>query len=362
MTFAWNTVSPYPSRRSVWNVQTSQDLIIAEDDPYFFLQAGEFVPKSQRKAEPEPESVAGEDVERFVASLIPTFLSVDTQGRVIRMETLSKVRHSFSLSHTIFIRRGSLLQTIAPGMRLGWFTCNPLFADRLERIGETSTQSPCGLGQALFMALISQWTFSGYVRWLRGLRTQYRQRRDFFIDCLADEFDLFPTSSSAISPMWASATVVSDRTFTVLSAYARGGSAHEKTTRRPLLSFVPPSSGMFVWLELYFGDVPDETDEDGSVKTPEYQFWERLADAGVLAVPGSYFLPERYAVGGSTSDGGASARVSPSVSADGRIGHLRLSYTPADVSASFYFIFPPLAPYLLIDVARIAFTGERRWR
>jgi aromatic amino acid aminotransferase I / 2-aminoadipate transaminase len=327
-----------------WDVQTSQDLIIAEDDPYFFLQVGEFVPKSLRKSEPEPESVTGEDVERFVASLVPTFLSVDTQGRVIRMETLSKVRHSLSLSRTLFIRRGSLLQTIAPGMRLGWFTCSPLFADRLERIGETSTQSPCGLGQALFMALISQWTFDGYVRWLRGLRAQYRHRRDFFVDCLADEFDLFPTPASAVSPRWSSATVVGDHTFTVLSAYARGGNVHEKTTRHPLLSFMPPSSGMFVWLELYFGEVPDETDEDGSVKTPEHQFWERLVNAGVLAVPGSYFLPERYALGGGTGtgDGGASAPTLSAVSAEGRVGYLRLSYTPADVSAkplSFFSFF-----------------------
>jgi hypothetical protein len=52
------------------------------------------VPKSQRKTEREPESATGEDVERFVASLIPTYLSVDTQGRVIRMDSLSKVRQS----------------------------------------------------------------------------------------------------------------------------------------------------------------------------------------------------------------------------------------------------------------------------
>ena len=220
-------------------------------------------------------------------------------------------------------------------MRLGWFTCSPLFAERLERIGETSTQSPCGLGQVLFMALVSQWTFDGYVRWLRGLRTQYKHRRDFFVDCLADEFDLFPTPTSAVSSKWAEATASGDHTFTVLSAYARGSnSTNEKTTRRRLLSFVPPSSGMFVWLELYFGDVPDETDEDGSVKTPEQQFWEHLADAGVLAVPGWFFLPEKYALG--SDNGGATAPASPSPSADGQIGHLRMSYTPADVS-----VIPP---------------------
>jgi aromatic amino acid aminotransferase I len=124
----------------------------------------------------------------------------------------------------------------------------------------------------------------------------------------------------------------------VLSAYAREGSPNEKTTRRPLLSFVPPSSGMFVWLELYFGDVPDETDEDGSVKTAEHQFWEHLADAGVLTVPGWFFFPGGYAVDG--NNGGASAPASPSASVDGRIGHIRLSYTPADVSATPFLFYP----------------------
>jgi hypothetical protein len=115
---------------------------------------------------------------------------------------------------------------------------------------------------------------------------------------------------------------------------------------------------MFVWLELYFGDVPDETDEDGSVKTPEQQFWECLADAGVLAVPGSYFLPERYALG--DKNAGASAPASPSASVGCRIGHMRLSYTPADVS-----------PHLLSSSPRAIFAdrrgpnrvcGGRRWR
>ena len=59
-------------------------------------------------------------------------------------------------------------QTVAPGVRLGWFTCNPMFAERLERQGETSTQSPCGLGQALVTKLLSTWKYEGYIRWLRG--------------------------------------------------------------------------------------------------------------------------------------------------------------------------------------------------
>ena len=197
-------------------------------------------------------------------------------------------------------------------MRLGWFTCSPLFAERLERIGETSAQNPCGLGQTLVMALLTQWTLDGYVRWLRGLRTQYRHRRDFFVDCLEEEFELLPEAGTASE---------------LLCAYPRGVSPDEKMrTRRPLLSFVPPSSGMFVWVKLYFGDVPDKRDEsDGSVLTPERQFWVRLTEAGVLVAPGWFFSPDTSTV----QDGGM-----PPSEADRQIGHIRISYTPSDVSAS----------------------------
>ena len=71
----------------------TQDIVIAEDDPYFFIQMGKFVPKSQRKAA-EDEAPAGEEVSRFIDSLVPSFLRIDTQGRVIRMDTFSKVRPS----------------------------------------------------------------------------------------------------------------------------------------------------------------------------------------------------------------------------------------------------------------------------
>ncbi|KAF8494205.1 PLP-dependent transferase [Russula emetica] len=178
-------------KKAIYDVCVEYDIIIAEDVPYFFLRV------RAKKS-------------------YSTFLRIDTQGRVIRMDTFSKE------------------------MLLGWFTCSPLFAERLERMGEISTQAPCGLGQALVLALLSQWTFDGY------------------------EFDLIPTLPLAISGSWAAAAAGGDQM--VLSAYRRGKKS------RPLLSFVPPSAsvGMFVWVELYFGDMPDKTDEeDGSVLTLE---------------------------------------------------------------------------------------------
>ena len=162
------------------------------------------------------------------------------------------------------------------------------------------------------MGLITQWTFPGYVRWLQGLRAQYRHRRDFFVDCLAEEFDLLPAPASAVHGAQAA-----DDHVMVLSGYPRGSALKEKT--RPLMSFVPPSSGMYVWIQLHFGDVPDKKDEKtGTVLTPERQFFDRLAEGGVLVAPGWIFSPLEKQV--------------LSMSADRQIGHMRLSYTPADVS------------------------------
>lgn len=163
--------------------------------------------------------------------------SVDTQGRVIRLDTFSK--------------------TIAPGVRLGWFTCNLLFAERLERHGETSTQAPCGLGQSLVTKLLLTWKYDGYVRWLRGLRIQYGLRRDLFIDILSEEFDLHASVGSASMGAWSGQTVYTAYAkpkSTSLFGSAMGMMSEKRAlieTRsqsRRLLSFVAPSSGMFVWV------------------------------------------------------------------------------------------------------------------
>lgn len=51
----------------------------------------------------------------------------DYEGRVVRLDTFSK--------------------TVAPGSRLGWVTGSPVLVDRILRVGEVSTQAPCGFGQ-----------------------------------------------------------------------------------------------------------------------------------------------------------------------------------------------------------------------
>lgn len=70
------------------------DIIICEDEPYYCLFTGDWTPKNhkseksivaQRQIDAEKkEGKEGQDA--FLKALPPTYLTVDYQGRVIRMD------------------------------------------------------------------------------------------------------------------------------------------------------------------------------------------------------------------------------------------------------------------------------------
>ncbi|KAJ3558312.1 hypothetical protein NM688_g998 [Phlebia brevispora] len=241
-------------KKAIYDICVEYDVIIVEDDPYYFLQQGDYKPKSERTV-----ATVKHSADKFLSGLAPSYLKFDYQGRVIRLDTFSKY--------------------VAPGSRLGWFTCSPQMAERLERQGETTTQAPCGFGQSLITKLLTTWKYDGYVRWLHGLAVEYKSRRDYFIDCLADEFHL--KSNQAIAEgIWAGCDV--------LEAYGKcDGMVEKYSLGTKYFSFVPPTSGMFVWIKMHFESVPSF--KEGDEETLEVQLWERIAEAGVLMAPGWYF-------------------------------------------------------------------------
>ncbi|KAI0065787.1 PLP-dependent transferase [Artomyces pyxidatus] len=286
-------------KQEIYDLCVEYDVIICEDDPYYFLQLGDYVSKPARASEPTFDPT--HELAQWIVTLEPSYLRVDYQGRVIRLETFSK--------------------TVAPGTRLGWFTCNSRFAERLERIGETTTQSPCGLGQVLVMKLLETWSFDGYVRWLQGIRTQYKMRRDFFIDVLADEFDLqLGTHAQGI---WAGAPV-----YTAYSKPTGGYFMREKSASKALFSFVPPSSGMFLWIRLHFDAHSAFVRGTDDAESLEMQFWTQLAEGGVLTAPGHFFAALKDAeLPGVASEGHLRMAFSMSETADARRGLLIFAKT-----------------------------------
>ena len=138
------------------------DVIIVEDDPYYFLQMGSYAAKQDQVSQAmhaDPESWLSSlapSFLRYVFCLVPIrYLTYPHQDRLPgpghpSRHILQGTAFGFMAglaSLTFLLTR---TQTIAPGSRLGFFTCNPRFAERFERAGEVSTQAPCGFGQVCY--------------------------------------------------------------------------------------------------------------------------------------------------------------------------------------------------------------------
>ncbi|CAK7220639.1 hypothetical protein SCUCBS95973_004227 [Sporothrix curviconia] len=236
-------------RKQLYEVCSRFDVIIAEDDPYWYLQfpsAAVNEAASRNLAKPKSPLVAPTINKAagqrstgfaFLDSLVPSFLSVDVDGRVVRLDTFSK--------------------TVAPGCRLGWITAQPALIERFTRISETSTQQPSGFVQSLISELVmgplpasssssssspknavakkaepvfSGWQVDGWVRWLEGLRGEYERRMNRMCTILDEgSFQLKQGTP-------------------VRSADADWG----VITKTQLFTFDWPRGGMFVWIRMHF--------------------------------------------------------------------------------------------------------------
>ncbi|KAK9785225.1 putative Aromatic aminotransferase Aro8 [Seiridium cardinale] len=243
-------------RRRIYDVCVEYDVIIVEDDPYFFLQYPDI---NLADDGPDYEKVSNNN---FVSSLLPSFLRFDYQGRVIRLESFSK--------------------TLAPGLRLGYFIANPLFTERLLRATEVETQDPSGISQALVLSLLTSWTTDGYITWLQSLRLEYQKRRDWMIAAIRKNFDLLPSSEFPEL-----------RAEGVLAALKATGTSD----RTPIFSFISPTGGMFIWAKFYLSQngkykaIRDANKETDPEQTFANQLWAELAEERVLLTPGYYYHP-----------------------------------------------------------------------
>jgi len=212
------------------------DLIMLEDDPYFFLQMRNYEAPSDTRRE-----LSGQD---YLDSLTPSYLSIDTQARVVHADSFSKV--------------------IAPGCRAGWITSNPLFIERLTRAAETSTQATGGFVQAFIAKLlVDDWGMENWIRWLKGIAYQYEQRRDFFCDVFAK----------------------ANENGVVLDSDVAGWTRVSK--RQPLCTFIPPVGGMFIWAKIAIDRHPRFSGHNTASLMDE--LWILLAESGILLGPGSVF-------------------------------------------------------------------------
>ncbi|KAI8325817.1 mitochondrial kynurenine/alpha-aminoadipate aminotransferase [Martensiomyces pterosporus] len=145
-------------KREVYAVAQKHNIVIIEDDPYYYLQFSSYKPLEEVHSPEERYSeLPG------LASLIPSFLSIDVDGRVIRLDSFSKV--------------------LAPGLRCGWITAPRYITDKIQFHNETSIQQPSGVSQGIVSKLMNEkWGHAGWERHLVQIQRDYAVRRDHFVD------------------------------------------------------------------------------------------------------------------------------------------------------------------------------------
>lgn len=209
-------------REAIYKLAQKHDFIIIEDEPYYFLQM-----ETYTRDEAERQGKHVHDHEEFVKALVPSYLSMDIEGRVIRLDSVSK--------------------TIAPGARFGWIIGQKNLLERFVRLHEVSIQCPSGFAQSLLNGLFQRWGQSGYLDWLIGLRAEYTHKRDVAIDAL---HDFFP---------------------------------HEVCT------ILPPVAGMFFIVQIDASKHPKYKEFGEDPLKVEDSIYNRGLEFGCLMIPGSWF-------------------------------------------------------------------------
>lgn len=151
----------------IMEIATKYDMIVIEDDPYYFLQMNPYG---------EPSTMMSFDKTKFVDSLSKSLMEWDHDGRVVRLESVSK--------------------TFAPGCRLGWLIGSKRLLDQYWNLHEVSMQSTCGFAQTLINGLLQRWGQNGYVEWLFNIRALYSLKRDH---CLKQCFTYLPKEICSVN-------------------------------------------------------------------------------------------------------------------------------------------------------------------
>lgn len=211
-------------RAEIYRIAEEHDLLIIEDDPYYFLQLRSYLNNANYQENMRQQN------DEYIATLPMSYLSLDRSGRVIRLDSTSKI--------------------LAPGLRCGWITaCSQVMSKILART-EVSTVAPNGPSQLMLVKLLrQQWDHAGLFSWLRRLSARYHERRDVLLR------------------------------------------ACERYLPTPMCSWKVPAEGMFVWVTVASDT---STPNAASLSSDECLFLEdrifvRAKELGVLIGRGSWF-------------------------------------------------------------------------
>ncbi|RUP51647.1 hypothetical protein BC936DRAFT_146781 [Jimgerdemannia flammicorona] len=129
--------APLKRKREVYEIARRYNIIILEDDPYYYLQ--------------------------FTKPRTPSYLSFDVDARVLRFDSMSKI--------------------LSAGMRLGWVTGPKQLIERIDFHTSVSNLQPSSISQAIALALLTHWGHTGFFAHVDKVSRFYEEKRDVFLRC-----------------------------------------------------------------------------------------------------------------------------------------------------------------------------------
>lgn len=122
-------------KHEIYKIAKKYDLLILEDDPYYFLQ--------------------------FNETRIPSFLSMDEDGRVLRFDSFSKI--------------------ISSGLRVGFVTGPAPLVERVVMHLMVSTMHSSSISQVMMSDLLNRWGLDGFEAHVQNVAEFYRKQKDLMI-------------------------------------------------------------------------------------------------------------------------------------------------------------------------------------
>ncbi|KAH8646738.1 pyridoxal phosphate-dependent transferase, partial [Xylariales sp. PMI_506] len=258
-------ITPLWRKKEIYTLCQRHDIIVFEDDPYWALQYD--IP-GHKGEDPAPNEL--------LSTLAPSYLTIDTDGRVLSLQTFTKI--------------------FAPGCRMGWIVAQPAFIEKLTFTTDGTTSNPSGFAEAaVAQVVIREWGGApGFTRWIAGLRAHYKTRRDAFCEILAEGRDLAAANTgegAATSPGQDSKAVASKRKRHPAheTTQQQNGSPKKRKTR--MYDFVVPAGGMYVWVDFDLKSHPlAHPPHSLSEKDINLRLWNYLlTEHKIIAIPGYVF-------------------------------------------------------------------------
>lgn len=129
---------PLQTRKDLLEVCKKHNILIIEDDVFYHLNID--------------------------LNLPPSLLELDDEGRVLRIDSFSKV--------------------LMPGMRVSMVTCNPVFQAKLNTLNDFSIGAASPPSQLLLATILQDWGTDGFEAWLLHINENYRAKRNNLMEAL----------------------------------------------------------------------------------------------------------------------------------------------------------------------------------